>query len=195
VSFESVLPPLILASGSPRRRELLSGLGLSFEVRPADVDETPLDGESAAALVERLSAAKALESARNAPGSLVIAADTVVVCDDEILGKPVDPAQNVRFLERLSGRTHEVFTGHCLRLGGASASRVGRTLVTFRSLPGQEISRYVATGHGLDKAGGYGIQGRGAAMVPRIEGCFFNVMGLSLAVVVELAGDLGVGLV
>jgi septum formation protein len=188
-------PLLVLASGSPRRRELLAALGLRFEVLPADIDESPLPDEDPEPLVERLSWAKAGHVADGRQDALVIAADTVVVCDGEILGKPADAGENRRFLERLAGRTHQVYTGHCLRRGGLSAGRVCRTDVTFRPLTGSEIDRYVATGEGLDKAGGYGIQGRGAALVPRVEGCYFNVVGLSLAAVVELAAELGAVLV
>jgi septum formation protein len=187
--------PLVLASGSPRRRELLSGLGLRFEVRPADVDESARPDEGPQQLVARLSAAKVDWAAAARPDALVIAADTVVVCNGEILGKPADVAENREFLERLAGRSHQVYTGHSLRRGGRSAARVCRTEVTFRELSGAEIDRYVATGEGLDKAGGYAIQGRGAALVPRIEGCYFNVVGLSLAAVIELAGELGAVLV
>jgi septum formation protein len=187
--------PLVLASGSPRRRELLTGLGLRFEVRPAEVDESSRPDEGPEQLVARLSAAKAERAAAARPDALVIAADTVVVCDSEILGKPADAKENREFLQRLAGRAHRVYTGHCLRLADRTAARVCRTEVTFRNLSGAEIDRYVATGEGLDKAGGYGIQGRGAALVPRIEGCYFNVVGLSLATVVELAGELGAVLV
>ena len=190
------LPPLVLASGSPRRRELLSGLGLRFEVRSADVDETPFPAEAPERLVARLGAAKADHVAAGLDGeALVIAADTEVVLDGEVLGKPADEAQNRAYLRRLSGRTHDVITGHSLRLGARSADRVISTRVTFRELGEREIERYAATGEGLDKAGGYAIQGRGAALVPHIEGCYFNVVGMSLAAVVDLAGALGVELV
>ena len=191
----TTLPRLVLASGSPRRRELLRGLDLEFEVRVADIDETPLSGESPEQLVSRLSAAKVERVAEGRPESLVIAADTVVVQGGEILGKPADEAENRVFLQRLEGRVHEVFTGHSLRLGGRSAEGVTSTRVWFRPLGGEEIARYAATGEGLDKAGGYAIQGLGAALVPHIEGCYFNVVGLSLATVVELARELGVELV
>lgn len=190
-----VSPTLVLASSSPRRRELLSGLGLVLEVLPAMVDETPLPGEEASELVARLSVAKASVVTAKRPDALVIAADTAVVVGGEILGKPSGLEQNAEFLRRLSGTTHTVLTGHCLRRGPRTASRVERTDVTFRALDPDEIDRYVATGEGLDKAGGYGIQGRGAALVPHVEGCYFNVVGLSLATVVELARELGVVLV
>ena len=143
----------------------------------------------------RLSAAKAEAVANEGLEALVIAADTVVVRDGEILGKPVDDAENREFLDRLEGKTHEVYTGHALRLAGRAADEVVSTRVTFRSLPPGQIERYVASGEGLDKAGGYAIQGRGAMLVPHIDGCYFNVVGLSLATVVTLAGELGVELV
>lgn len=174
---------------------MLGALGLAFEVRPADIDETPRPGEAPRRLVERLSALKAAHIARSCPESLVLAADTVVVCDGQILGKPRDAAESRRFLELLAGGDHEVFTGHCLRLDERAAARVCRTRVSFRKLSAPEMDRYVATGEGLDKAGGYAIQGHGAALVPRIDGCYFNVVGLSLAAVVELAAELGAVLV
>lgn len=188
-------PQLVLASGSPRRRQLLSGLGLEFEIEVADVDETPRPGEGPEHLVARLSTAKVEKVASGRQDSLVIGADTVVVLDGELLGKPADEAENREYLRRLEGRTHQVLTGHSLRLGGRGTDRVTSTLVRFRSLDEKEIARYAATGEGLDKAGGYAIQGRGAALVPHVEGCYFNVVGLSLATVVELAHELGVKLV
>lgn len=187
--------PIVLASGSPRRRELLAGLGLAFEVAPADVDETPEPDEAPLDLVRRLAAAKAAAVADARPEALVIAADTVVVIDGRALGKPRDAAENRDFVRELSGRSHTVFTGHALALGGRSEVEVCRTEVTFRPLDDGEIERYVGSGEGLDKAGGYGIQGLGAALVPRVEGCYFNVVGLSLATVVAAARRLGVALV
>jgi septum formation protein len=188
-------PAIVLASGSPRRRDLLAALGLDFEVRPAEVDESPLPGESSAELVARLSWIKASTVASVRPGALVIAADTVVVLDGEVLSKPVDAAENRTFIARLAGRRHRVLTGHTLMLGGRCAGEVCRTEVEFRPLDAAEIERYIASGEGLDKAGGYGIQGLGASLVPRIEGCYFNVVGLSLATVVACASRLGVALV
>jgi septum formation protein len=190
----SLPPPTVLASGSPRRRELLSALGLTFAVLPADLDETPEPGEAPDALVSRLSRAKAARVAAQRPEALVIAADTVVVLDGEILGKPRDVEENRSFIARLSGREHQVYTGHALVLAGRSAAAVRMTRVRFRPLTKGEIRAYAATGEGLDKAGGYAIQGVGAALVPHIEGCYFNVVGLSVATVVELAAELGVRL-
>lgn len=186
--------PIILASGSPRRRELLNGLGLTFSVIPADVDETPLNSESPENLVTRLSITKAKAVAEMYPDALVIAADTTVALGNEVLEKPKDVSENKRFIKRLQGRMHEVFTGHALVYQGKLASVVKRSEVHFRPLTEHEINAYVATGEGLDKAGGYAIQGRGAALIPHIVGCYFNVMGMSVAAVVELAAKLGVEL-
>lgn len=185
---------IILASGSPRRRELLKGLGLEFQVIPADIDETPSVSETPATLVERLSISKAKAVAKTYPDALVIAADTTVALGDEVLEKPRDSAENKKFIERLQGRMHEVYTGHTLVYQGKLASLVKGSEVHFRLLTDEEINAYVATGEGLDKAGGYAIQGRGAALIPHIVGCYFNVMGMSVAAVVELAAKLGVRL-
>ncbi len=186
---------VVLASASPRRAELLSGLGVRFETVAADVDETPHPGEDPAAMVERLSLAKAAKVATARPRSLVVAADTTVVEGDEMLAKPLDRAENRAFLERLSGRTHVVFTGHALAVDGLTRSFTVRTEVTFRHLSDGEIERYVATGEGLDKAGGYAIQGRGAGLVAGICGCYANVVGMSVAAVIEAARDWGIDLV
>ncbi|MCA9835280.1 MAG: septum formation inhibitor Maf [Trueperaceae bacterium] len=187
--------PIVLASGSPRRRELLAGLGLKFAVQPADIDEESFKAESPAELVSLLSSEKARVIAAQVSDALVIAADTVVVIDGEVLNKPKDLAENRRFIERLANRQHEVFTGHTLVYGGEVETRVKRTTVQFRALSEAEIERFVATGEGLDKAGGYAIQGYGAALINHIEGCYFNVVGLSVSTVVEAAKTLGVELV
>ena len=188
-------PPIILASGSPRRRDLLAGLNLDFEIIPADIDESVLPGEAPAALVERLSVLKAKTVADAHPDALVLAADTVVVLDGSILGKPVDKAENEAFIKRLAGRKHEVYTGHALLFRGGLERSVQRTEVHFRDLTDEEITAYVATGEGLDKAGGYAIQGYGAALIPHINGDYFNVVGLSVATIVVAAARLGVRLV
>jgi septum formation protein len=185
---------IILASGSPRRRELLKGLGLEFQVIPADIDETPLETEPPENLVERLSITKAKAVASTYPNALVIAADTTVALGQVVLEKPKNAAENKLFIERLQGRMHEVYTGHALIYQGHLESIVKRSEVHFRALTKDEIAAYVATGEGLDKAGGYAIQGRGAALIPHIVGCYFNVMGMSVAAVVELAAKLGVRL-
>ncbi len=187
--------PIVLASGSPRRKELLESLDLHFEVLPVDIDERPTPGEAPAALVDRLSREKAGAAARRRPDALVIAADTVVVVDGAILGKPRDAGENLSFLERLAGRPHHVFTGHTLLRGDRHETLVVDTEVTMRAFDRAEIERYVASGEGLDKAGGYAIQGRGSALVRELSGCYFNVVGLSVATVVEAARRLGVELV
>ncbi len=186
---------IVLASGSPRRRDLLGALGLPIEVVPADIDETPRAGEGPVELVRRLSCSKAETAVASRPEALVIAADTVVVVDGEILNKPEDAAQNRAFLARLAGRSHRVYTGHTLLYGGGRECRVVDTEVRLRALDDGEIDRYVSSGEGSDKAGGYAIQGRGSALVSGIDGCYFNVVGLSVAAVVEAARRLGVALV
>lgn len=186
--------PIILASGSPRRRDLLSALGLNFSVMPADIDESVRGGEAPDALVARLSEGKA-RAIPSQPDALIIAADTVVVLDAEILGKPRNREENRDFIERLSGREHLVYTGHALLYRGELDVNVITSKVRFRNLSEVELAWYVATGEGLDKAGGYGIQGRGAALIPYIEGCYFNVMGLSVSAVVTSAARLGAALV
>ena len=186
--------PIILASSSPRRRELLKGLGLQFETIPADVDETRLAAEWPQALVKRLSVIKAKAVAEKYPNSLIIAADTTVALGQKILEKPKDLAENKQFIQRLAGKTHEVYTGHTLIYKDRLESVVKCSQVTFRALSEDEIDRYVETGEGLDKAGGYAIQGYGAALIPHIKGCYFNVVGLSVATIVEMASELGVAL-
>lgn len=186
-------PTVVLASGSPRRLELLRRLGLDPEVRATDVDEAPLPGEAPAATVARLAAAKARAvDARN--GALVVAADTEVVLDGTVLGKPADDAEATAMLRALSGREHVVLTGVHVRCGDREAAAVEETLVRFRPLADAEVSAYVATGEPRDKAGGYGIQGAGGMFVDRIEGSDTNVVGLPLATVVRLAAEVGVPL-
>lgn len=199
----TVSPPLVLASASPRRRELLSGLGLSFEIDVPDVDETPVAGEAPDAMVLRLARSKARAvAARRHPASagafawpLVIAADTTVVLDGESLGKPRDVEEAAAFVARLSGRDHWVHTGHALRLGEREATVLRSTRVRFRPLDAAEIADYAATGEGLDKAGGYAIQGLGATLIDAIDGCYGAVVGLSLPAVLLAARELGVRLV
>ena len=182
---------VILASQSPRRRELLALVGIAHEVRPADVDESPLPGEAPVPHAERLARAKADTLARRHPDALVVAADTVVVIDGDILGKPRDAAHAREMLARLAGREHTVVTAVAVSRGERVASAVERVLVRFRPLSDAEIAAYVGTGEPMDKAGAYGIQGYGATIVERIDGDFFAVMGLPLATVVRLARELG----
>lgn len=185
---------VVLASASPRRRELLTLVGIPHVVRPADIDETPLPDEAPAALVTRLAREKALRVAATTgtPHTLVVAADTTVVLDGEILNKPSSVADAERTLARLSGRTHTVATGIACALNGRLVSDVEQVAVTFRRLDADEIRAYVATGEPMDKAGSYGIQGFGATIVQRIDGDYFAVMGLSLVRMLELMRELGV---
>jgi septum formation protein len=173
---------LVLASRSPRRREILQQAGIPFIVRPMDVDETPLPGEAARDYVTRIAREKA-SAAPAAAGEIVLAADTTVSIDGQILGKPSDPADARRMLHMLSGQRHDVLTAICLR----SASRViedcAETSVWFAPLSSQEIEDYAASGEPMDKAGAYAIQGLASKFVQRIEGCYFNVMGLPVAMV------------
>lgn len=183
------LPRVVLASASPRRRELLGALGLDVEIRPADLDETPRPRESPRDLVIRLAQEKA--DAVVGRGELAIAADTIVVIDGEILGKPIDPADACRALARIAGRVHEVWTGVALvELAGDGGRRTvadaDRTLVRMASLTSEEIAEYVATGEPLDKAGSYAIQGVGALHVEAIDGNYSNVVGLPLPLVRRL---------
>jgi len=180
---------LILASASPRRRELLAQAGLQFEVMPAHVPEDPLPGEEAIAYVTRLAREKAetvlaeLAKKGGADGLAVLGADTTVTLDEEILGKPADAEDAARMLRRLSGRSHRVITGVALATARGTEVAAEVTAVRFCTLSEEEIEAYVATGEPMDKAGAYAIQGRAARWIPRIEGCYFNVMGLPLALV------------
>ena len=181
--------PIVLASSSPRRRQLLELLGLRPEIVPTDIDETWRNGEAPAVHAERLAREKASAAARD--GAAVVGADTIVVIGGEILGKPRDGAEARAMLRRLSGREHEVYTAVAVAYSGALASGVSRTLVWFRALEDAAIGAYVATGEPMDKAGAYGIQGYGAVLVERIEGDYFTVMGLGLGLLVELLGRVG----
>ncbi|MBK7972406.1 MAG: septum formation inhibitor Maf [Deltaproteobacteria bacterium] len=184
--------PLVLGSGSPRRRELLTLVGLSFEVHVTDVPEEPLDGEAPGEHARRLARDKARAASLAAPRAIALGADTIVVLDGEVLGKPRDAADAVAMLTRLSARPHQVLTGFALAEGGnVRCSDVVRTEVDFRAVSAREIEAYVATGEPLDKAGGYGIQGRAAAFVATIRGSYTNVVGLPLVEVLEALLELG----
>jgi len=185
---------VVLASQSPRRRDLLTLVGVAHEVRPADVDESVRPGEAPDAYVRRLAGekARAVADALGDPGAAVVAADTTVVVDGEILGKPADAAEARAMVRRLAGRAHEVFTGMAVVRGPRLADAVERVGVTFRPLGDDEIAAYVATGEPMDKAGAYGIQGYGATIVERVDGDYFAVMGLSLRRTVALLGEVGV---
>ncbi|OFV83893.1 MAG: septum formation protein Maf [Acidobacteria bacterium RIFCSPHIGHO2_01_FULL_67_28] len=185
---------LILASASPRRRELLRQAGFTFEVVAPEVDETYPGGEDPAAFAERLALAKAAQIAQRFTAKddvVVLGADTVVVADGEVLGKPVSADDARAMLRKLSGIAHRVITGVALAAPGAARRAVGHevTRVFFRPLTEEEITAYVATGEPLDKAGAYAAQGRAARFVTRVEGCYFNVVGLPVALVDRLLRD------
>ena len=182
----------ILASASPRRRELLTLVGIPHRVRPADIDETVPPGESPEAHALRLAREKAAAVAREYPGDLVIAADTIVVLDGAILGKPTNDDEARSMLARLSGNTHTVVTGMACALEGRTASGIETVQVTFRDLTPTDIAEYVETREPMDKAAAYGIQRYGATIVKRIEGDYFAVMGLSLVRLVSLMKEVGV---
>jgi septum formation protein len=180
--------PLVLASGSPRRRELLTQAGYRFEVQVSTVEESRRPNEDAISFATRLAREKAVDVfARRAPGIIVLGADTVVVCDGEVMGKPADAADATRMLLRLSGRTHQVVTGVAVVWSEGSAEVAAElTQVTMRTISRQEVSDYVAGGEPMDKAGAYAIQGQAGRWIPRINGCYFNVVGLPLALVTSL---------
>jgi nucleoside triphosphate pyrophosphatase len=186
---------LVLASASPRRQELLRNAGISFTVQPADVDETPLPGELPRECAERLARDKALAVWRLRPQDVVLGADTIVVVDEAILGKPIDAADAARMLRQLSGRVHRVITGVCVvEAAGTGENRELRTasettLVTMNDLSDDEIRDYVATGEPMDKAGAYAIQGMASRWIPRIEGDYSNVVGLPVALVYRMLSD------
>jgi len=197
---------IILASASPRRSELLRAAGILFTAQPADIDEAPLAGESPRECAERLAREKALAVFRNYPQQCVLGADTIVVVDDVILGKPRDADDAARMLRLLSGRTHAVITGVCVvnpvasgRAGskgqGAEASNIKSasetTVVTFCELSDLEIRSYIATGEPMDKAGAYAIQGIASRWIPRIEGDYSNVVGLPVALVYGMLRERG----
>ncbi len=193
---------LVLASASPRRQELLRNAGISFVVQASDIDETPLQGESAKDCAERLAREKALAVWRLRPSDLVLGADTVVVINDEILNKPVDGEDAARMLGMLSGRVHRVITGVCLVRRGPSGQGPGAsdpacsvasesTSVTMSEIPYEEIRSYVESGEPMDKAGAYAIQGRASRWIPRIEGDYSNVVGLPVALVYRMLREAG----
>jgi septum formation protein len=210
---------IVLASASPRRQEILRNAGISFTAQPADIDETPLEGELPRACAERLAREKALAVWRTRPRDLALGADTIVVVDGAILGKPVDANDAARMLRLLSGRVHSVITGVCV-VGAVgkgqgtvnSAARVElsrgsdeilgtengelrtaseTTLVTMNELSSDEIRGYVATGEPLDKAGAYAIQGMASRWIPRIEGDYSNVVGLPMALAYRMLRERG----
>ena len=189
---QRVAVSVILASQSPRRRELLALVGIPHTVLPADIDETVLHGEIPTAHAERLAWEKASTIASRHPDALVIGSDTIVVLDDDILGKPEDEAEAKATLRRLSGRTHTVHTAVAVSFGGRIASGVETVQVTFRDLSDAQIKAYVQTREPMDKAGAYGIQGYGATIIRRVDGDYFAVMGMPLGLLVSLCNAMDV---
>ena len=190
--MSAATPRVVLASSSPRRRELLTLVGIRHEVDPADIDESYFPGERPAQHAERLAREKAAVVAARAADAVTIAADTIVVVDGDVLGKPRDAVHAASMLRRLSGREHTVVTAVAAVWRGRTASAVEEVAVTFRALTEREIDAYIATREPMDKAGAYGIQGYGATIMQRIDGDFFAVMGLSLVRLVRLLGRQGV---
>ena len=191
---------IVLASASPRRQDLLRNAGIPFTVQPADINETPLGGESPRDCAERLAREKALAVFQNNPQHCVLGADTIVVVDDVILGKPRDAEDAARMLRLLSGRTHAVITAVCLvgpvasgQWSVASNTKTGSetTSVTMCEISDDEIRDYIATGEPMDKAGAYAIQGLASRWIPRIEGDYSNVVGLPVALVYAMLRERG----
>jgi septum formation protein len=172
---------LVLASASPRRQELLRNAGISFEVQPAHIPEDPLPGEQARDCAERLAREKAQTVSRVRPQDIVLGADTVVVIDGVILGKPTDATDAARMLRMLSGREHQVITGVCVVANGKLSVASETTKVTMSEISETEIADYIVTGEPMDKAGAYAIQGIASRWIPRIEGDYCNVVGLPVA--------------
>ncbi len=187
---------IVLASGSPRRRELLSVVGVKdFEVCPAEGEEKAEEGLPPDEIVKSLSGAKAREVAAKFDGdAVIIAADTIVWADGKVLGKPHSEAEAFKMLKALSGRTHEVYTGITLIKGSETLSCAECTKVEFRELGDEEINAYIATGEPMDKAGAYGIQGMASLMVKKIDGDYFNVVGLPLCLLGQMLKQIGVRL-
>jgi septum formation protein len=183
---------LVLASASPRRQELLRNAGIAFEVQPAHIVEDPLPGENAKHCAERLAREKALAIAIQRPHDVVLGADTVVTIDNQLLGKPTDAADAARMLRLLSGRKHQVITGVCLAFAGRISLASETTQVALNQLTEKEISDYVASGEPMDKAGAYAIQGIASRWIPRIEGDYFNVVGLPVALVFSMLREANV---
>ncbi|HKD04255.1 MAG TPA: Maf family protein [Bryobacteraceae bacterium] len=181
---------LVLASRSPRRAELLQAAGLSFIVRSAEIDETPREGENPEDYVLRLAEEKAC-AVLCKPEEIILAADTCVVLDGAILGKPIDAPDAARMVESLAGRRHEVLTGVCLRSGNRFERQCASTSVWFSPMSPEEIAEYVASGEPMDKAGAYGIQGLASRYIERVEGSYTNVVGLPVAMVYRMVAAFG----
>jgi len=181
---------LILASSSPRRRELLTQAGLTFGIHAADIDETPRPGEPAPEFVQRLALEKALTVLPLYPGATILGADTTVAIDNQILNKPDDTADAERMLRLLSGRTHQCYTGVAVVTATARTVHVETTHVTFSEIRAEDLAHYLTSGGPLGKAGAYGIQGYAARWIPRIEGDYFNVVGLPISATIRLLSEL-----
>jgi septum formation protein len=179
-------PPVVLASTSPRREELLRLLQIEFEAQSSQVAEFAEANESPRAMVVRLARAKAEAVHKLRPEAIIIGADTVVVCDSQVFGKPASLEDARRILRQLSGRTHEVLTGVCVIHGHTRKVDCSRTVVEFSSLTKQEVEWYLRTGEPMDKAGAYGIQGLGARFISRVNGCYSNIVGLPLSLLYQM---------
>ena len=184
--------PLVLASSSPRRKELLEALGLPFVADASDADESVPAGMPPATIVETLALRKAAAVAARRDGALVIGADTIVVCEGEVLGKPRDDADARRMLAMLQGREHDVYSGVALVAAGASRAAHSRTRVRMKPLGAERIAAYVRTGEPRDKAGAYAIQGFGATLVSSIDGDYFTVVGLPVALLADMLAEFGI---
>jgi septum formation protein len=186
-----LLRPIILASASPRRQELLKNAGIALEVQPADIPEIPHGGEAPVAFAERMAREKARAVRASIPHRVILAADTVVAVDNEILGKPANTEDAVRMLRLLSGRTHAVTTGVCLTVQGRDDVRSETTAVEFSRMTEAEIRDYVATGEPMDKAGAYAIQGGASRWITRVDGDYNNVVGLPVELVLKMLKEAG----
>lgn len=189
---------LILASASPRRKELIQTFGLPVTIRPSDVDESTPEDWSPAHIVEQLALRKAAAVATTSLiGDIVIGSDTIVVLDKQVLGKPIDRAHAIEMVTALQGREHEVFSGiACIQVeGGKQLINHRRTKVRMKALSPAQVEHYVDTGEPMDKAGAYAIQGIGAMFIEGIEGCYFNVVGLPVAALADMLNELGVDII
>ncbi len=185
---------LVLASASPRRQKLLRNAGIAFEVQPANIPEEPLHGEAPEQFARRLARGKALAVSRVRPADDVLGSDTIVVVGDETLGKPVHASDAIRMLQKLSGRTHRVITAVCLtRANRYEDTRSETTEVVMGNISAEEIQAYVASGEPMDKAGAYAIQGMASRWISRIDGCYFNVVGLPVSLVWRMLREHEVG--
>lgn len=186
------VPRLVLASGSPRRRQLLDQIGVAFEMIPQDIDESRRDGEAAGDFVARLARGKALAARTGNPGAVILAADTIVVCDDTVLGKPGDRDEALTMLAQLSGREHQVLTAIAVADESSVQVRCSDSRVEFRAIDPEEAALYWDTGEPQGKAGAYGIQGLAAVFVKNIAGSYSGVMGLPLFETAQLLKEFGI---